>query len=138
VAASPGPSTLAPRLVVVLCATVGRVGGRPAPSWATSHGLSRDSLAALLTRAELQITTQWQAREYTTDPPRYTPYTVWSLECRVGCDTPIRVAHLLRIKDVVRWGLDGEGTAVSVVGRFQPADWMHSDAVHVGFGRASA
>jgi hypothetical protein len=98
----------------------------------------QDSLVSL-THADLEITADWEKREYTTDPPRYIPYSVWSLRFGVICKVPIRVVRLLTSGGVARWGMDGgheKSARRSLVARFHPNDWLHSDEVHVSFGSA--
>ena len=43
-----------------------------------------------LVRAEIGIATEWRDREYTSDPPRYVPFLVWSLHFQITCEIPIR------------------------------------------------
>ena len=65
----------------------------------------------MLARAELRVTAEWRAREYTTDPPRYTHYTAWLLVFTISCDTPIRIATVVTRGAEVRWGLVRETAA---------------------------
>jgi hypothetical protein len=93
-----------------------------------------------LARAELVITAEWRKREYRTDPPRYIPFSVWSLHFDVTCDAPIRVVRLLTVGNVVRWGMDGgheKTTRRPLTATFHPKDWLHSDEIHVMFGSAA-
>jgi phosphatidylserine/phosphatidylglycerophosphate/cardiolipin synthase-like enzyme len=86
-------------------------------------------------RAELQVSKEWRGREYTTDPPRYVPYTVWTLGFELTCELPFRVVCLLEHGNVVRWGLRGlaEGS-LEVSARFHPNNWLRSSDVHISFG----
>jgi hypothetical protein len=92
--------------------------------------------AVPLTRAELAVSAEWHGREYTTDPPRYVPFTVWSLRFELSCEVPIRVAHLFTLDGTVCWGMcDGDEIerSISLGARFHPTDWLRSDEVHLTF-----
>jgi hypothetical protein len=86
----------------------------------------------------LVLSAEWEGREYTTDPPRYTAFTVWSLNFKFSCALPIRLAHVLSVDGEHRWGLVDYGserdTVRSLGARFQPTDWLRSDEVHLSFG----
>jgi hypothetical protein len=108
-------------------------------NWRHGDGTGGSVEHVPLARAELAITAEWRRRDYTTDPPRYIPFRVWSLDFGITCEVPIRVVRLLTFGDVVRWGMDGgqeRAARRSLTATFHPKDWLHSDEVHVVFGSA--
>src|SRR5688572_15041497 len=87
------------------------------------------------TRADLKVVANWESREYTTDPPRYTPYSVWTLNFRFSAAIPIRLTHVLTVEDGHRWALE-DYTPTRSQERwlgltFRPQDWLSSDDVGV-------
>ena len=92
----------------------------------------------MLARAELRVKAEWREREYTTDPPRYTPYTAWSLMFSVVCETPIRIATVVTCDNLARWGLVRETAASHEVSAFfSGAPCADRAGIHFGnFGLA--
>lgn len=48
-----------------------------------------------LARIPLTVESEWVSKTVTTDPPRYTPHTEWTLAIHLRADEPIRVVALL-------------------------------------------
>lgn len=95
----------------------------------------------MLTSLPVEIEAGWRSRRYTTDPPRYVPFDVWTLVVTLRCAAPIRVAALFAEGDKLCWtnrrsppgAIDHELSA-----RFGPNDWLGSDEVHLSFDGAGA
>lgn len=89
-----------------------------------------------LTRIPLAVDSEWISKIVTTDPPRYTPHTEWTLVIHVRADVPIRVVALLAQPDETAWGLQPGGPKQELELRalFTPHDWASSDDVHINFG----
>jgi hypothetical protein len=91
----------------------------------------------MLTRLQVEITADWDKRGYTTDPPRYVPFDVWSLVIRLRCAAPIRVVTLFAEGEHLHWANErgSPGAADHALSaRFAPKDWLHSDDVQLSFG----
>lgn len=91
----------------------------------------------MLTRLKVEITTGWHEREYTTDPPRYVPFRVWSLVIRLHCAAPIRLVTLFAEGEQLHWANERSSPGATdheLSARFNPKDWLRSDDVHLSFG----
>lgn len=91
----------------------------------------------MLTRVQVEIAAEWQKRGYTTDPPRYVPFEIWSLVIRLRCPAPIRVVTLFGEGDLLCWANERNSPGATdhrLSARFAPKDWLHSDDVHLSFG----
>lgn len=91
----------------------------------------------MLTRLELEIMADWHEREYTTDPPRYVPFSVWSLDVRIRCAAPLRIVTLFTEGEQLHWANRRSppgATDHQLSARFGPEDWLHSDDVQLSFG----
>jgi hypothetical protein len=102
--------------------------------------LPRQDFGVSLKRLQLEVSSAWQRRQYTTDPPRYVPFDVWSLVIKLACAEPIRVVRLLTVGRELRWGMDGgpeRSTVRTLRVRFHPNDWLHSNQVHMSFEQAA-
>lgn len=99
------------------------------------HARSSHECAGL-NRIPITVDSEWISKIVTTDPPRYTPHTEWTLVIRVHADVPIRVVALLAEPDETAWGLQPDGPAQELELRalFTPHDWAKSDDVHISFG----
>jgi hypothetical protein len=65
-------------------------------------------------RQELEIRTEWSSRRYTTDPPRFTPYDVWTLEVEFRSTAPFRIAQVLRFGERNREWATGYDNAAAI------------------------
>lgn len=89
-----------------------------------------------LTRIPLTVAPEWISKTVTTDPPRYTPHTEWTLAIHVRADVPIRVVALLAQPGGTAWGLQPGAPTQELEMRalFSPYDWTNSDDVEINFG----
>jgi hypothetical protein len=93
-------------------------------------------MTANLTHVPLRVSVDWLSKTVTTDPPRYTPHTEWSLALPLAASAPIHVAVFLRRGRDTAWGLrPGPASAeVELRADFFPHDWTRSDDVQINFG----
>ena len=88
----------------------------------------------MLAETPFDITAEWSRRGYTTDPPRYVPFDIWSLKFTVECDPAVRFVTLFSVGPALGWHnvADREGREFSV--RFAPRNSLHSDDLFMQFG----
>jgi hypothetical protein len=93
----------------------------------------------MLTGLQIEIAADWRRRGYTTDPPRYAPFDVWSLVVTLRCAEPIRVATLFAEGRQLHWANEPASAGAGdhqLSARFAPKDWLRSDDVQLSFGAA--
>ena len=95
-----------------------------------------DAMPDALFRVPLHVAVAWESKVVTTDPPRLTPHTEWSLMVTLTASTRIRIAALVMRATETAWGLDADSSAqeVQVKAFFHPYSWSESDDVQVGIG----
>jgi len=86
-----------------------------------------------LTRRPLRVLTKWETKMVTTDPPKYTPHTEWSLVVTLIAPTPVRVIALLVHGPDTSWALQPAPPSEQVELRalFSPFDWRRSEEVGI-------
>jgi hypothetical protein len=91
---------------------------------------------AALTRVPCALSVQWRSKIVTTDPPRYTPHTEWSLCVDLAAAAPIRVAVFISDRAQTSWGVQATepSTETSLTAHFFPASWKDSDEVFITLG----
>jgi hypothetical protein len=89
-----------------------------------------------LARIPLQVDADWRGKTVTTDPPRYTPHTEWSLVIGLRTSTRIHAAVFLSYGQETFWELHPSpaARAIELTVSFFPHDWMQSDEVQIAFG----
>lgn len=93
----------------------------------------------MLRGVQVEIAADWHKRGYTTDPPRYVPFEIWSLVIRLRCAVPIRVVTLFTEDEDLHWANERGprgATDHELSARFNPKNWLRSDDVHLSFGGA--
>jgi hypothetical protein len=89
-----------------------------------------------LIRVPCALSIEWRSKTVTTDPPRYTPHTEWSLCVTLAAPTPVRVAVFISDGAQTFWGLEPNEPAAEtrVTAKFFPANWNKSDEVGITLG----
>lgn len=88
----------------------------------------------MLAALPFDLRAEWTSHRYTTDPPRYVPFDVWSLRFSVQCDPTLRFVTLFSAGPALGWHnvADREGREFTV--RFAPRNWLNSDDLFMQFG----
>jgi len=92
-------------------------------------------MVADLTHLPVRVSDRWIDKTVTTDPPRYTPHTEWSLALKLAAATPLRVAVFLDRGRETAWGLwsGAASSEIELSAKFFPHDWARSDDVQINF-----